>query len=75
MHRIFLMPPIAERQSVTFRWRVEPETTLYRKTSFTMTFPTKLNYQPFPVGFGGISSSFAYTPTGCFYGPAKSTFH
>jgi hypothetical protein len=48
MHRIFLMPPIAERQSVTFRWRVEPETTLYRKTSFTMTFPTNVELSAIP---------------------------
>jgi hypothetical protein len=48
MHRIFLMPPIVERQSVTFRWRVEPETTLYRKTSFTMTFPTNIELSAIP---------------------------
>ena len=39
MHSIFLMPPIVEGQSVTFPWRVEPESALYSKTSFTLTFP------------------------------------
>jgi len=36
MYQIFLMTPIVEMQKVTFVWRVEPATTLYRKTSFTM---------------------------------------
>jgi hypothetical protein len=39
MHSIFLMPPIVEGQSVIFHWRVEPESVLYSKTSFTLAFP------------------------------------
>jgi hypothetical protein len=48
MHRIELMPPVVERQSVLFRWRVEPQTPLYRQTSFTMTFPASVDLSRIP---------------------------
>lgn len=48
MHSIFLMPPIVEGQSVAFHWRVEPESALYRKTSFTMAFPGSVDLSRVP---------------------------
>jgi hypothetical protein len=48
MYQIFLMTPIVEKQTVTFVWRVEPATTLYRKTSFTMAFPGSVDLSRVP---------------------------
>jgi hypothetical protein len=48
MHRIDLMPPAVEGQSATFAWRVEPETALWRKTSFTLTFPASVDLAAVP---------------------------
>jgi len=48
MYQIFLMTPIVEMQKVTFVWRVEPATTLYRKTSFTMAFPGSVDLSRVP---------------------------
>jgi hypothetical protein len=48
MHSIFLMPPTVEGQSVAFHWRVEPESSLYRKTSFTLTFPACVDLSAIP---------------------------
>jgi hypothetical protein len=48
MHRIFLMPPTVEGQSVTFHWRVEPAGALYRKTNFTLTFPVCVDLSAIP---------------------------
>src|SRR3977135_2660158 len=48
MHRIDLMPPIVEGQVVTFQWRVAPESALYRKTSFTLTFPGSVDLSGVP---------------------------
>ena len=49
MHRIDLLAPAVEGQSVTFRWTVEPAATLYRKTSFTMTFPAMVDLSRIPA--------------------------
>jgi hypothetical protein len=48
MHRIDLSPPIVDGQKVTFRWRVEPATTLYRKTQFTLMFPRSVDLSRVP---------------------------
>jgi hypothetical protein len=52
MHRIELMPPVIEGQSAQFAWRVEPETALWRKTRFTLTFPVP----PQPAGTAARST-------------------
>jgi hypothetical protein len=49
MHRIDLMPPSIEGQVVTFRWRVDPESALYRKTSFSLTFPGSVDLSGVPA--------------------------
>jgi hypothetical protein len=49
MHRIDLLAPVVEGQSVTFRWAAEPAATLYRKTSFTMTFPAVVDLSRVPA--------------------------
>jgi hypothetical protein len=48
MHLIFLMAPTVEGPSVTFHWRIEPESALYRKTSFTLTFPMCVDLSAIP---------------------------
>jgi hypothetical protein len=48
MYQIHLMPPIVEGQKVTFVWRVEPATTLYRTTSFMMAFPGSVDLSRVP---------------------------
>jgi hypothetical protein len=48
MHRIDLQPPVVEGQAVTFRWRIEPETALYRKTTFTLMFPDSVDLSRLP---------------------------
>jgi hypothetical protein len=39
MRTITLFPPEITQREATFRWRVEPETTLYRQSQFTLRFP------------------------------------
>lgn len=39
MHSITLFPPEVKQREVTFRWQVDPQTTLYRQPQFTMRFP------------------------------------
>jgi hypothetical protein len=39
MRTITLFPPEINQREATFRWRVEPETTLYRQSQFILRFP------------------------------------
>src|SRR5262245_50363749 len=48
MHRIDLMPPVVDGQVVIFGWRIEPPSALYRKTSFTLTFPGSIDVSRVP---------------------------
>jgi len=48
MYQIHLMPPVVEGQKVTFVWRVEPATTLYRTTRFMMAFPGSVDLSCVP---------------------------
>jgi hypothetical protein len=50
MNRVKLLPPEIEprRRTATFRWRVEPETLLYRRTSFTLGFPPEIDVASVP---------------------------
>lgn len=43
MRKIYLMPPLIQGQRVHFQWRVEPQSDLYRKTSFILTFPDSVD--------------------------------
>jgi hypothetical protein len=47
---ITLFPPAIDhgRRTATFRWRVEPETPLYRRTSFTLGFPPEVDLASVP---------------------------
>jgi hypothetical protein len=42
------MPPVVDGQVITFRWRIEPISALYRKTSFTLTFPGSIDLSRVP---------------------------
>jgi hypothetical protein len=48
MHRIDLIAPVVDGQTAIFRWQVAPETTLYRKSSFTLTFPSSVDLSRVP---------------------------
>ncbi len=48
MHTVYLAAPAIQGREVTFRWRVEPATALYRKTFFTMTFPASVDLAKVP---------------------------
>ena len=50
LNRITLFPPAIDRRrrTATFRWRVEPETPLYRRTSFTPGFPAEVDLASVP---------------------------
>jgi hypothetical protein len=50
MNRITLFAPAIEprRRTATFRWRVDPETPLYRRTSFTLSFPPEVDLASVP---------------------------
>lgn len=48
VHKIYLSTPAILGRTVTFRWRVEPATDLYRQTHFTMTFPHSVNIAKVP---------------------------
>src|SRR5436305_14724481 len=48
MHRIDLSPPVLDGQTAIFRFRVEPATALYRKTSFALTFPSSVDLSRVP---------------------------
>lgn len=42
------MAPVVDGRTAIFRWQVAPETTLYRKTSFTLTFPSSVDLSRVP---------------------------
>jgi hypothetical protein len=46
--QIELMPPQIDGQRVTFRWRVDPESALYRRTEFTLGFPGDIDLSRVP---------------------------
>lgn len=48
MNSITLFPPEIKQHEVTFRWRVDPPTTLYRRTHFSMRFPETVDLTRVP---------------------------
>jgi hypothetical protein len=48
-HKIYLLMPEIDGQTVIFGWRVEPMTTLYRRCSFRLTFPAAVNLSRVPA--------------------------
>jgi len=48
MRKIHLMPPIIDGQTAKFQWRVEPPSTLYQRTSFTIIFPPVVDLSKVP---------------------------
>lgn len=48
MRQIYLEPPLVQGQSAIFRWRVTPETPLYRKQEFTLRFPASVDLARVP---------------------------
>jgi hypothetical protein len=48
-HKIYLLMPEIDGQTVIFRWRIEPTTALYRKSSFRLTFPAGVDLSRVPV--------------------------
>ena len=49
MRKIHLMAPVIQGQTVTFQWRVEPESPLYRRTHFTISFPSFIDLSRVPA--------------------------
>src|SRR5262249_23751606 len=47
-HKVELSAPVIDGQSVVFSWQVEPQTTLYRKCRFTITFPPSVELAKVP---------------------------
>lgn len=48
MNRIELLEPEVGARSVSFRWRVEPASALYHRTSFTLEFPPGVDVSRVP---------------------------
>jgi hypothetical protein len=48
MHKIYLMAPAVQSQTVAFHWRVEPASPLYRRTHFTINFPPSVDLSRVP---------------------------
>jgi hypothetical protein len=48
LHTIQLHEPRVDGHEVTFSWRVRPQTELYRRTSFRITFPQELDLSAVP---------------------------
>ena len=48
MRKIHLLPPKIQGQTVAFEWRVEPATTLYARTQFTINFPSSVDLSRVP---------------------------
>jgi hypothetical protein len=48
-HKIHLLMPEIDGQTVIFRWRVEPMTALYRRSSFRLTFPAAVDLSRVPA--------------------------
>ena len=49
MRQVHLMAPVIQGQTVTFQWRVEPESALYRRTHFTISFPSFIDLLRVPA--------------------------
>jgi hypothetical protein len=47
-HVVRLHEPEVDSEQVTFRWSVTPETELYRRTEFTLSFPASVDVQAVP---------------------------
>ena len=56
MRQVHLMAPVIQGQTVTFQWRVEPESALYRQTRFTISFPSFIDLSRVPAVCGGFVS-------------------
>ena len=50
MHVVRLDPPKVAGQAVSFTWTVEPATSLYRQTSFSLEFPASVDLTAVPTG-------------------------
>jgi hypothetical protein len=48
MRQIRLEAPLVQGQSATFRWRVTPDTPLYRRPEFTLRFPPSIDLARVP---------------------------
>jgi len=50
MNRITFLPPAIDRRlrTATFHWQVEPESSLYRRTTFTLSFPPEVDLESVP---------------------------
>ncbi|MGH9768857.1 MAG: hypothetical protein ACREAB_15605 [Blastocatellia bacterium] len=50
MRSITLFPPAVKQREVTFRWQVDPQTSLYRQPQFTLRFPVSVDLARIPEG-------------------------
>jgi hypothetical protein len=48
MHKIHLLSPLVQGQTVTFQWHVEPASDLYRRTHFSINFPSCIDLSRVP---------------------------
>ena len=48
MYKIKLYAPEIEGETATFRWSVDPATSLYTRCSFQLTFPSHLDLSRVP---------------------------
>jgi hypothetical protein len=48
LHKIFLSTPEVQGRTVKFRWHVEPVSSLYRQTHFTINFPSNIDLSRVP---------------------------
>lgn len=48
--RVTILPPQLKEHEVTFRWKVEPASSLYRKSEFTLKFPADIDLNNVPEG-------------------------
>jgi hypothetical protein len=48
VHKIYLCAPLVQERSVSFKWRIDPPTALYRQTHFTMDFPETIDISRVP---------------------------
>jgi hypothetical protein len=49
MHKIELRAPEVEGRTVTFRWRITPEVSFYKRPSFQLTFPDTVDLSRIPT--------------------------
>lgn len=47
---VSVLPPALTDHEVTFRWKVEPPSPLYRKSEFTLKFPAEIDLTKVPEG-------------------------